>query len=117
MTTYKFSNGDIVSTELSKEEMLKRMNRLDKLRVMMEGYEEGQGLSLYEKSLRAYNKTKNFTGIIRLNGSEKDFLSYRLDDKFISDDEIAIIRFYCNITDETWKEIISVEGNEHLANR
>ena len=117
MTTYRFSNGDIVSTKLSKEEMMKRMDRLDILRVMMEGYDEGEGLSIFKKAWKAYNKNSNFTGIIRLNPLEKDFLSYKLEDKSISDSEIEVVRFYCQITNESWKEIIDVEGNDHLANR
>lgn len=117
MTTYTFSNGDIISTELSKEEMMKRMSRLDTLRVMMEGYDEGEGLSIFKKAWKAYNKNDNFTGIIRLNTLEKDFLSYKLEDEFISDSEIEVVRFYCNISNKAWDEILSVEGNEHLVNR
>lgn len=117
MATYKFRNGDVVFSKLPKEEMLKRMNRLDVLRVMTEGYDEGEGRSICDKALRAYNKVEGFTGIIRLSNIEKDFLSYQLENEFIDDKEIEVIRFYCGITDATWNEIISLKGNEHLANR
>lgn len=115
MTTYKFSNGDVVTTKLPKDEMLKRMRRLDILRVMTEGFSEGDGADICRKSLRAYDKVEGFTGIIRLKRTEREFLSYMLESDMLSDEEIEVIRFYCGYTDKQWEEIISF--NEHLANR
>lgn len=118
MKKYTFKNGDVMTSELSAEELTKRLRRLDTLRVMMEGYDEGSdGRAIHNKAYRAYNKTKNFTGIIRLNNTEKDFLHYQLESEMITDEEIEVVRFYCGITDSMWNEIISIEGNEHLANR
>lgn len=94
MNTYRFTDGHTINSKLSKEEVLKRMNRLDILRVMTEGYEEGEGYNICQKALRAYNKTDPFTGIIRLNILEKDFLSYCLEDEFIDDEEREIVNFY-----------------------
>jgi hypothetical protein len=93
MYKYTFTNGDVITSKLEKEELLKRMNRLDILRVLTEGYEEGEGYSIFQKSLRAYNKTNDFTGIIRLNILEKDFLGYLLEG-MVTAEEVEAINFY-----------------------
>lgn len=74
--TYVFTDGHVITSKLESKELQKRMDRLDWLRVLTEGYTEGEGYSICQKALRAYNKTENFTGIIRLTVSEKDFLYY-----------------------------------------
>lgn len=93
---YTFRNGDVVYTDLASAEMLKRMRRLDILRVLTEGYEEGTGRGICDKALRAYNKTDSFTGIIRLTASEKDFLGYMLDNDMLNDEDRAVINYYMN---------------------
>lgn len=95
MTTYNFLDGTSISTKLSKKEMLKRMNRLSTLIAILEGYEEGVGVSIYNKILNAFNKTINFTGIIRLSNVEKDFLSYQFENDMLTDKDIEVITFYC----------------------
>ena len=93
MKKYTFSTGEVVTTKLDKDEMLKRMDRLDWLRVLTECYDEGLGLSIFEKATRAYYKFDNFTGIIRLTFLEKDFLGYMLEG-MLTDEEKEVIKFY-----------------------
>ena len=76
MNTLTFKDGTVVKTELSIKEYLKRYNRLDILRILMEGYESGEGFSICYKAIKAQSKNNGFTGIIRLTFSEKDFLGY-----------------------------------------
>lgn len=85
MIRITWDDGYSITTNLSHEEALKRMDRLDDLRVLMEGYTAGEGLSMYKKALQAYNKQDNFTGIIRLTRLEKEFLSYRYDAEYAED--------------------------------
>jgi len=92
--TYRFSNGEVVTSYLSKDELMKRMNRLDTLRVMTEQHDEGEGRSICRKARAAYNKLDNFTGIIRLTPLEKDWLSYKLEDEFLDDEDIECINWY-----------------------
>ena len=75
---------------------IKRYNRLDYLRVLTEGYIEGEGCSIFKKALRAGNKNENFTGIIRLSHIEKEFLSYMLDG---ADDpkDIETLNYYIRV--------------------
>lgn len=94
MYKYTFTNGDVVTSALTKDEMLKRMKRLDTLRVLTEGFEEGPGATIAAKAWRAYNKLNGFTGIIRLTFTEKDFLSYLLEDEFLSERDIECINWY-----------------------
>lgn len=86
----KIQNG---YTYLSVDEFNIRYKRLDTLRVLMEGYEEGSGLSIYKKAVKAAN-AEHFTGIIRLTFTEKDFLGYRLEDEWLSDYQKSVISFY-----------------------
>lgn len=93
MGTYTFSDGFQCTSKLDQSELLKRMERLDWLRVLTEDYTEGVGRGICEKARRAYNKHKNFTGIIHLTRSEKDFLGYRLEGT-VTEEEVETIKFY-----------------------
>lgn len=97
MKKYTFKNGDVVRSELGAKELVKRMNRLDTLRVMTEQYECEEGKSICKKALRAYNKADGFTGIVRLSSLEKDWLSYQLENSFITEEEIECVKFYCRM--------------------
>ncbi len=94
MKRYTFTNGYQITSNLTANEVLERMNRLDWLRVLAKGYEDGEGKSICEKAVKAYNKKDNFTGIIRLTVLEKDFLGYMLENEFNTDKDIEVIRFY-----------------------
>ena len=94
MKKYTFKNGDVVTSELDSKELCIRMRRLDILRVMTEGYESGEGFNICQKALRAYNKVKGFTGIIRLSSTEKDFLSYLYENSYNDNEEIEVLNYY-----------------------
>lgn len=94
MRKYTFRDGTVVTSKLSANEMIKRMNRLDTLRVLTEGFTEDVGVGICKKALRAYNKLSGFTGIIRLTQIEKEFLDYMLDSKFLDDEDRETIKFY-----------------------
>lgn len=94
MKRFRFVDGHEVTTNLDMDEMLKRMNRLDWLRVLTEGYDDDEGKSICKKALKAYDKTENFTGIIRLTPLEKDFLGYMLESEFNTEKDIEVIKFY-----------------------
>lgn len=91
---YTFKNGDVIYSDLSKDEFIKRWNRLDTLRVILEGYEEGPFLAIHKKAVKALSTTP-FTGIIRLNSTEKDNLSYLLESDMLSNPDRATIKYYC----------------------
>ena len=93
---YTWSDGFEVITKLSKEEFIKRYNRLDCIRVIYEGFEPGSvGYSIYKKVLRAQNKLDNFTGIVKFTSSELDDMSFTLEEnEFISDDCRDALRYY-----------------------
>lgn len=95
MYEYIFLNGEIITSRLKKEEMLKRMRRLDVLRVLTEQYECEEMENICKKVSKAYDKADDFTGIIRLTNVEKDCLAYRLEDEFLNEEEIETIEFYC----------------------
>jgi len=99
MRKYTFNDGTVVTTKLSSKEMVKRMDRLDTLRVLTEGFTEGVGRGICEKALRAYNKLNGFTGIIRLTQIEKEFLDYMLEDNTLDEEEIETIKFYTKFED------------------
>lgn len=99
MKRYTFEDGTVVTTKLSAKEMVKRMDRLDDLRVITEGFTEGVGRGICEKALRAYNKLNGFTGIIRLTYTEKEFLDYMLEDKFLDNEDREVIKFYTKFED------------------
>ncbi len=100
MYKYIFGNGDAITSRLEKEEVLKRMNRLDTLRVLVEQCDCEEGISITKKALRAYNKVENFTGIIRLTPIEKNWLIYMLESDFNTPEEIEAIKFYCKIKED-----------------
>ena len=60
MNIFFFEDGIRVTTKLSLNEYLKRYNRLDYLRVLTEGYIEGEGYNIFKKALRAENKNENY---------------------------------------------------------
>lgn len=93
MKRYTFTDGFECTSRLDQAEFIKRMNRLDHLRVLTEEYTEGEGRTICEKALRAYHKAKNFTGIIHLTRLEKDFLGYLLEGT-VTKEDIEIIQFY-----------------------
>jgi len=99
MKEYTFKDGTVVTTKLSVKEMLTRMERLDTLRVLTEGFTEGDGLSIYNKALRAYDKLNGFTGIIRLTQVEKEFLDYMLEDNCLDDEDREVIKYYTKFKD------------------
>lgn len=80
---------------MTKEMFDKRFRRLDTLRVLTEGYEEGEGYNICQKARRAEWK-QDFTGIIRLTRTEKDFLGYMLESDMLDDYEVEIINWYMN---------------------
>ncbi len=92
---YTFKNGDVMTSKLSADELMKRLRRLDTLRVIVEQNECKEGQSICKKALNAYNKMNNFTGIIHLTFLEKDWLSYKLEDEFIDDEDREVIEYYC----------------------
>lgn len=53
--------------------------------------------NILDKALRALYKTDNFTGIIRLSFSEKDWLGYLLECDFLDKNDINVIMFYTGI--------------------
>lgn len=99
MRKYTFKDGTVVTSKLSANEMIKRMNRLDTLRVITEGFTEDVGMEICKKALRAYNKLNGFTGIIRLTQVEKEFLDYMLEDNYIDDEEREVIKYYTKFED------------------
>ena len=86
--------NEVFTTELTLEEMLKRMDRLSWLMVLTEGYEEGDYKSIHDKAERAYNKQDNFTGIIRLNVNEKDCIGALMHDSMANDKDIEVLSHY-----------------------
>lgn len=93
---YKYIfNDEIITSQLEKEEMLKRMRRLDTLRVLTEQYDCEEMKNICKKALKAYDKANDFTGVIRLTNAEKDTLAYRLEDEFLNEEEKETIQFYC----------------------
>lgn len=94
MKKYTFTNGDIMTSELSADELMKRLRRLDTLRVMTEQHECKEGKNICKKALNAYNKMNNFTGIIRLTFLEKDWIEYMLEDGCMTDEEREVVEFY-----------------------
>ncbi len=97
---YTFNDGSVYTSKLETGEFIKRLRRLDTLRVLVEQHECKEGESIYKKAFRAYNKTNNFTGIIRLTFLEKDWLAYMLENEFNSEEDIEVIKFYTKITEQ-----------------
>ena len=92
--TYIFADGHKITSKLNAQEVIKRMRRLDVLRVLTEQHECKEGQNICAKALNAYNKQDNFTGIIRLTTTEKDWLAYMLECGFLNTEDIECIRFY-----------------------
>jgi hypothetical protein len=91
---YRFSDGHTTTSNLSRDELAKRMDRLNTLIVITEPYEDGYGYRIYQKALNAYNRSDNFTGIIRLTFAEKDWLSYLLENDMLPKKDIDVINYY-----------------------
>ena len=95
MRQYTFSDGYQITSNLSAEEVIKRMNRLGTLIANVEGHDSGPGLSIYNKAVRAYNKSDNFTGVIHLTFLEKDWLFYLLEDAdMLRPKDVEVINYY-----------------------
>lgn len=95
MRRYTFTDGYTVTSELDTEELVRRMRRLDVLRILTEQYECEEGRSICAKALKAYNKQDGFTGIIRLTFLEKDWLACMLENNMLEKEDVECIRFYC----------------------
>lgn len=95
MNTFRFNNGDVYETKLNARELVRRLNRLDTLRVLTEQHETGEGVAIWNKALKAYNKFYGFTGIIRLTPAEKEWLSYKLESNMLDNKDIETIEYYC----------------------
>lgn len=94
MKKYKFRDGTVMTSRLDQAELMRRINRLDTLRVLTEQHDCPEGRSICRKALAAYNKLDDFTGIVRLTFREKDWLRYMLESNFLDDEDIECIRFY-----------------------
>lgn len=94
---YKLNNGEIITSRLDIKELGKRLDRLNWLMTLTEAYEEGTGKDIYKKVSKAYYKTDNFTGIVKFNINELDFLSWFLDENnkaMAHPKEIEAIKYY-----------------------
>lgn len=92
---YMLSGGYTITSNLSSaDEIMKRRRRLSTLCVITEQNDCKEGQSICKKALRAYNKIENFTGIVRLTPVEKDWLSYKLESDFLSNEGREVVKFY-----------------------
>ena len=95
MYRYRFNDGHEITSMLSTNEVNKRMDRLSHLIMLLEGFDEGSVFNdIYKKALRAYNKTDNFTGTIRLTFTEKDNLGYLLGRAVNTPEDEAVLKYY-----------------------
>lgn len=94
MRKITFKDGTVVTTKLTAEEAIRRMNRLDTLKVLTQAFEEGEGLNICRKAYEAWNKNDNFTGIIHLTKNEKDFLGYCLENEYNTKEDNEVLNFY-----------------------
>ena len=93
--TYVFSNGYRMTSKLSIPQIKERLSRLKHLIVLTENFENEDGESIYKKAYKAYHKKDNFTGVIRLNEQEKDFISYLIDEcDMLSEKDIETYKYY-----------------------
>ena len=93
--TYTFNDGHKTTSDLPAEEVIKRMDKLSRLIVLLEGFDEGSVFNdIYEKAVTVYNKKDNFTGRIRLTFTEKDNLGYLLDRKTNTEEDIKVLKYY-----------------------
>ena len=94
MKKYTFTNGDVMTSELHAEELMKRLRRLDTLRVMVEQNDCEEGRSICKKALRAYNKMENyFYGecYYEIDSLLSDGYTYKLWESVKDGDEVASI--------------------------
>ena len=96
MRMITFRDGRVMHSHLTDREVLKRLNRLNKLIILVEQNDCPEAQSIYNKATNTYKNNKNFTGIIRLSTAEKDWLSYKLECEFNSEEDVECIAFYCN---------------------
>lgn len=94
--TYKMSTGRSITTDLTVPETNARIRRLRAMVHLLEGYTEGEGQEIFRKAVKALSKSEGFTGIIRLNRNQKDFLSYIMHDQleYLIQSEIDALCFY-----------------------
>jgi hypothetical protein len=95
MKKYTFNDGHQITSNLPAKEILKRMRRLDILRVLTEEIEDETYQNICKKAIKAYDKEDNFTGIIRLTGYEKEMLMIiREDNRYINEEDKEVLDFY-----------------------
>ena len=95
MKRYTFNDGHQITSNLTAKEVLKRMRRLDVLRVLTEEIEDETYQNICKKAIKAYNKKDNFTGIIRLTPYEKEMLMIiREDNRYITEEDKEVLDFY-----------------------
>lgn len=87
MKKYTFNDGHQITSNLPAKEILKRMRRLDVLRVLTEQLEDETYQNICKKAIKAYDKEDNFTGIIRLTDYEKEMLQIIRDENIHIDEE------------------------------
>ena len=95
MKRYTFNDGHQITSNLTANEILKRMRRLDVLRVLTEQLENETYQNICKKAIKAYDKEDNFTGIIRLTGYEKEMLQIIRDENIhIDEEDKEVLDFY-----------------------
>lgn len=95
MKRYTFRDGHQITSNLTAQEIVKRMQRLDWLRVMTEQLENETYQNICQKACKAYNKKDNFTGIIRLTPYEKEMLQIiRDENEYLLKAEKEALDFY-----------------------
>lgn len=95
MKRYTFNDGHQITSNLTAKEILKRMRRLDVLRVLTEQLENETYQNICKKAIKAYDKEDNFTGIIRLTGCEKEMLQIIRDENIhIDEEDKEVLDFY-----------------------
>lgn len=95
MKRYTFKDGHQITSNLTAQEILKRMQRLDWLRVMTEQLENETYQNICKKAVKAYDKKNNFTGIIRLTDYEKEMLQIiRDENEYLLEEEKEVLDFY-----------------------
>lgn len=82
--------------KVSDQVIRKRYRRLLTLKRMLQDFHERYAMSICRKCTEVMNKYP-FTGILRLNSDEKEFLSHLSEHDNLTDDQIDVIRFYCGI--------------------
>lgn len=93
---YTLHDGKVIYSYLSPEQFTERYIRLDDLRVLLEGFDEGVYKGICDKAVRALNANP-FTGIIHLTSNERSDLWYLLEDDMLSDADIAVLNYYLKL--------------------